>query len=146
MYIFNKDRGFGRFGKNCDLNPQYLCIALFEFKSDSSFVLSFIEHRNKRISIFWICCKNWNSWEIKKKPTSVSTENAKLQLFIKMPYVNQHIHNRIKFSILHNEPFYTEALDIIIIQKIFWNNVIFSLSYRRKTFGTSVETGRHWRI
>lgn len=43
MYIFNKDRGFGRFGKNCDLNPQYLCIALFEFKSDSSFVLSFID-------------------------------------------------------------------------------------------------------
>lgn len=43
MYIFNKDRRFGRFGKNCDLNPQYLCIALFEFKSDSSFVLSFID-------------------------------------------------------------------------------------------------------
>lgn len=43
MYIFNKDRGFGRVGKNCDLNPQYLCIALFEFKSDSSFVLSFID-------------------------------------------------------------------------------------------------------
>lgn len=40
LYIFNKDRGFG---KNCDLNPQYLCIALFEFKSDSSFVLSFID-------------------------------------------------------------------------------------------------------
>lgn len=102
-------------------------------------------HRNKRISIFWICCKNWNSWEIKKNPTLVSTENAKLQLFVKMPYVNKHIHNRIKFSILYNEPFYTEALDIIIIQKIFIN-VIFSLSYRRKTFRTSVETGRHWRI
>lgn len=146
MYIFNKDRGFGRFGKNCDLNPQYLCIALFEFKSDSSFVLSFIDIATSGYLFFWICCKNWNSWEIKKKPTSVSTENAKLQLFVKMPYVNQHIHNRIKFSILYNEPFYTEALDIIIIQKIFWNNVIFSLSYRRKTFGTSVETGRHWRI
>lgn len=103
-------------------------------------------HRNKRICVFWICCKKWNSWEIKKKTTSVSTENAKSQLFVKIPYVNQHIHNRIKFSILYNEPFYTEALDIIIIQKIFWNNVIFSLSYRRKTFGTSVETGRHWRI
>lgn len=102
-------------------------------------------HRNKRISIFWICCKNWNSWEIKKNPPRFRPKMPNCN-YVKMPYVNQHIHNRIKFSILYNEPFYTEALDIIIIQKIYWNNVIFSLSYRRKTFGTSVETGRHWRI
>lgn len=117
MYIFNKGRGFGRFGKNCDLNPQYLCIALCEFKSDSSFMLSFIDIATSGYVFFGFVAKN----EIleKKKTTSVSTENAKSQLFVKIPYVNQHIHNRIKFSILYNEPFYTEALDIIIIQKIF---------------------------
>lgn len=111
MYIFNKDRRFGRFGKNCDLNPQYLCIALFEFKA----LLT-----SQQADIYFLdLLQKLKFLRNKKKPTSVSTENAKLQLFVKMPYVNQHIHNLIKFSILYNEPFYTETLDIIIIQKIF---------------------------
>lgn len=80
-------------------------------------MLSFIDIATSGYVFFGFGAKN----EIleKKKTTSVSTENAKSQLFVKIPYVNQHIHNRIKFSILYNEPFYTEALDIIIIQKIF---------------------------
>lgn len=111
MYIFNKDRRFGRFGKNCDLNPQYLCIALFEFKALLTSQQADIYFLDLLQKLKFLRNKKKNPPRFRPKMPNCN--------YVKMPYVNQHIHNRIKFSILYNEPFYTEALDIIIIQKIF---------------------------
>lgn len=58
LHVQKIDRGFGRFGKNCDLNPQYLCIALLEFKSDSSFMLSFIDIATSGYVFFGFVAKN----------------------------------------------------------------------------------------